>query len=49
MKKVKQDKWFAWYPVKTVNDKWVWFKFVNRTIDYRPEIYLGLLPTYEYY
>ena len=23
--------WFAWYPVKTVSGKWVWFKTVQRT------------------
>jgi len=42
-----KDKWFAWKPVKT-NTGWVWLKTVNRTIDERPEVYLGLLPEYSY-
>ena len=47
-KYIKQDKWFAWRPVKTTEGKWVWMKTVNRTIDERPEFYLGLLPQYYY-
>lgn len=45
---VTTDKWFAWWPVKTTNAGWVWWKVVNRTVDERPEVYLGLLPEYSY-
>lgn len=24
------QKWFAWRPVKTVSDKWVWQKYIYR-------------------
>ncbi len=41
-------KWFAWKPVKTECGKWVWLKTINRTVDERDEVYLGLLPTYHY-
>ena len=46
---VTTDVWFAWKPVRTENNGWVWFKYVNRIIDERPEVYQGLLPikTYE--
>jgi hypothetical protein len=40
--------WFAWRPVRTENAGWVWWKYVTRTIDERPEVYLGLLPTTTY-
>lgn len=46
---IKTDNWFAWRPVKTTNAGWVWRKIVNRTIDERPVVYLGLLPEYSYY
>jgi len=42
------DNWFAWRPVKTIDSEWVWLIVVRRTIDYRDEAYLGLLPTYSY-
>jgi hypothetical protein len=45
---VKTEKWFAWHPVKTDNKGWVWLNFVNRTIDERPLVYLGLHPEYSY-
>lgn len=45
---VKTDKWFAWRPIYTTNAGWVWLTLVNRTIDERPEVYLGLLPDYTY-
>lgn len=48
MKYVKQEKWFAWYPVKTEFDGWVWLKTVWRTVDEAPEHYLGLLPEVTY-
>ena len=41
-------KWFAWYPVKTTNSGWVWWKYVDRTTDERPEVYMGLLTEYTY-
>lgn len=41
--------WFAWYPVKLVNGKWAWLKWVGRIIDERPSMYLGLLPDYYYF
>lgn len=25
-------KWFAWYPVKTVDGFWVWFEYVYREL-----------------
>jgi hypothetical protein len=34
--------------IKTSNGGCVWWKHVNRTIDERPEIYLGLLPERSY-
>jgi hypothetical protein len=40
--------WFAWRPVHTKNAGWVWWKYVTRTIDERPEVYLGLLPEISY-
>lgn len=41
--------WFAWRPIKTIDKKLIWLKFVRKTIDERPVIYQGLLPeiTYE--
>lgn len=45
---ITTDKWFAWKPVKTADAGWVWWKVVNRIIDERPEVYLGLLPEYSY-
>lgn len=45
---IKTYKWFAWKPVKTTNTGWVWFKYVDKTIDERAEVYLGLLPEYYY-
>lgn len=45
---IKTDKWFAWRPVKTDNAGWVWWRVVDRTIDERPVVYLGLLPYYSY-
>ena len=46
----KHDVWFAWRPVKTTNNGWVWGQYVFRKIDERDEVFLGLLPeiTYEY-
>lgn len=46
---VNTTKWFAWYPVKTQDSGWVWWKTINRTIDERDEVYLGLLPQTFYY
>jgi|688.fasta_scaffold136092_2 hypothetical protein len=45
---IKTEKWFAWHPVKTDNKGWVWLNFVNRTIDERPLVYLGLHAEYSY-
>jgi len=45
---VKHDVWFAWRPVRTTNNGWVWGEFVYRTVDERDEIYLGLLPQIHY-
>ena len=45
---LKEEKWFAWRPVKLTNFKWVWLKTVNRIIDGRPEVYLGLQTEYKY-
>lgn len=45
---IRYDVWFAWRPVRTTNQGWVWFRYVNRTIDERPEVYQGLLPEYSY-
>lgn len=42
------DIWYAWRPVKTIDCGWVWLKNVNRCIDDRPEVYLGLLPITSY-
>ena len=28
--KLKWHRWFAWYPVKTTDNKWAWLKDVNR-------------------
>lgn len=39
--------WFAWFPVKTDNG-WVWLRYVKRTVDECPEVYLGLLPERSY-
>jgi hypothetical protein len=36
------DIWFAWFPVKT-DSGWKWLEMVERTIDWRPVIYQGLL------
>lgn len=42
---IKSDNWYAWYPVKTENEGWVWLCWTQRTIDSRPLVYLGLLET----
>lgn len=46
---VHHDIWFAWRPVKTEEGNWAWLKYVARTIDERPLVYLGLLEEYKYY
>jgi len=45
------DKWFAWYPVRTISGKWKFWNYVTRTVDERPIQYQGLLAetTYEEY
>lgn len=48
MCKIKMIIWFAWYPVKTISNNWIWLKYTIKQIDYRPEIYLGLLPEIKY-
>ena len=40
--------WFAWYPVYTQNEGWVWWRWVTRIVDERDEVYLGLLPRVYY-
>lgn len=45
---IKYDVWLAWRPVRTTNEGWVWFRYVTRCIDERPEVYQGLLPEYTY-
>ena len=49
MTDISVDIWFAWHPVKTIDNEWIWFIYVKRTIDERPIKYNGLLPeiTYE--
>lgn len=39
----------AWIPVKTQDSGWVWLHYVDVITDHRPEIFLGLLPTKEYF
>ena len=46
---VESNPWFAWYPVRTVENNIVWWKWVTRVVDYKPETYQGLLPTVYYY
>lgn len=48
MKYVKTKKWFAWHPIKTEDNQWIWLKEVWRTTDERPEHYQGLLPIVTY-
>lgn len=38
---INTDRWFAWFPVKT-DEGWVWWNYVERTIDDCPVQYLGL-------
>lgn len=45
---VRISAWFAWHPVRTSNAGWVWWKYVTRTVDERPEVYQGLLPETSY-
>ncbi len=45
---IYKHRWFSWRPVRLDNGKWVWFKWVERTVDDRPLVYLGLLTEYLY-
>ena len=33
MKESKSYDWFAWYPVLTINNGWIWFVTVERFTD----------------
>ena len=39
---------FAWLPTHTINAGWVWLRPIMKTVDERPEVYLGLLPQTTY-
>lgn len=45
---VSTNLWFAFLPVRTEDKKWVWLRWVKRTVDDRPLVYLGLLTEYTY-
>ncbi len=45
---IEISRWYAWYPVKTENDGWVWLEVVTKKVDNRPEYYQGLLPVTTY-
>lgn len=46
---IKRDKWFAWRPVKTTDVGWVWMKMVNREVDARPLVYMGMHEEFRYW
>ena len=45
---VHKHKWFAWYPVKTIEGVWVWWDYVTKVVDERPLVYCGLLESITY-
>lgn len=28
--RLKWNRWFAWYPVKTTDNRWTWLRYVNK-------------------
>lgn len=44
-----QSVWFAWYPVKTESEEWVWLDYVGRTEEYLKQTKRGVKYKYKYY